>query len=214
VWSVALYDAEQKFYYLKRFQLEPSQKQLNFLGDNAESHLMLMTDVDYPRFEVVFGGNDAFREALVIDGEEFIGIKSYKAKGKRMTTFEVETINELDPVRFARVIEENSDENNGEENGENSEETDIVEVEESANNNELTEVEEVGNDNEVIEITDISEEIEAPTEPEEPKKPKEKTAKQKKEKTIKTIPNDSVLPDDIVDNGKINDDITGQLTLF
>ena len=211
VWSVALYDAEQKFYYLKRFQLEPSQKQLNFLGDNAESRLMLMTDVDYPRFEVVFGGNDAFREALVIDGEEFISIKSYKAKGKRMTTFEVETINELDPVRFAPVMEENSDENDGGENGENSEET---EVEESANNNELTEVEEVGNDNEVIEITEISVEIEAPTEPEEPKKPKEKIVKPKKEKPIKTVETNSTLSEDSIDQNKALDDITGQLTLF
>ena len=74
VWSVALYDAEQKFYYLKRFQLEQSTKAQNFLGDNPESRLMLMTDVDYPRFEVIFGGNDAFREALVVDGEEFIGV--------------------------------------------------------------------------------------------------------------------------------------------
>ncbi|MFA5046704.1 MAG: DNA gyrase/topoisomerase IV subunit A, partial [Paludibacter sp.] len=79
VWSVALYDAEQKFYYLKRFQLESSQKPLNFIGDHAESQLMLMTDVDFPRFEVVFGGNDKFREALVVDAEEFIGVKSYKA---------------------------------------------------------------------------------------------------------------------------------------
>lgn len=121
VWSVALWDAEQKFYYLKRFQLEPSQKLQNFLGENADSKLMLITDVDFPRFEVVFGGNDAYREALVVDGEEFIGVKSFKAKGKRLTTFEVETINELDPVRFKPVeetnapeVEESSEENDTE----------------------------------------------------------------------------------------------------
>jgi len=100
VWSVALWDAEQKFYYLKRFQFETSQKKQNFLGDNAESRLILLSDIDFPRFEVVFGGNDAYREALVIDAEEFIGVKSFKAKGKRLTTFDVETINELEPLRF------------------------------------------------------------------------------------------------------------------
>ncbi len=100
VWTVALWDAEQKFYYLKRFQFETSQKKQNFLGDNAESRLVLLSDIDYPRFEVVFGGNDAYREALIIDGEEFIGVKSFKAKGKRLTTFDVETINELEPLRF------------------------------------------------------------------------------------------------------------------
>jgi topoisomerase-4 subunit A len=100
VWSVALYDADQKYFYLKRFQLEASQKTQSFLGENPESKLQLISDADYPRFEVVFGGNDAYREALVIDAEEFIGVKSFKAKGKRLTTFEVEAINELEPVRF------------------------------------------------------------------------------------------------------------------
>lgn len=100
VWSVALWDAEQKFYYLKRFQYETSSKKQNFIGENSESRLMLLSDVDYPRFEVVFGGNDAYREALVVDADEFIGVKSFKAKGKRLSTFEVETINELDPIRF------------------------------------------------------------------------------------------------------------------
>ena len=106
VWSVALYDAEQKFYYLKRFQFEASQKIQNYLGENNGSRLMLMTDVDYPRLEVVFGGSDTYREALVIDAEEFIGVKSFKAKGKRLTTYEVETINELEPLRFKEVQEQ------------------------------------------------------------------------------------------------------------
>ena len=105
IWSVALWDAEQKFYYLKRFQLESNQKLQNFLGENAESKLMLMTDVDYPRFEVIMGGNDSYREALIIDAEEFIAVKSFKAKGKRLTTFEVKSINELEPVRFKPVEE-------------------------------------------------------------------------------------------------------------
>ena len=105
VWTVALWDAEQKFYYLKRFQLEASQKLQNFLGDNKDSRLMLMSDADYPRFEVVFGGTDAYREALVVDADEFIGVKSFKAKGKRLTTFDVEQINELEPIRFKKEVE-------------------------------------------------------------------------------------------------------------
>ena len=55
----------------------------------------------YPRIEAVFGGHDAFREPLVLDAEEFIAVKGFKAKGKRISTFDIETINELDPVRFA-----------------------------------------------------------------------------------------------------------------
>ena len=100
IWTVALYDADQKFYYLKRFQLEPSVKPVSFLGENPSSRLMLISGKTYPRIEVVFGGGDAFREALVIDADEFISVKSFKAKGKRLTTFEVESINELEPIRF------------------------------------------------------------------------------------------------------------------
>lgn len=104
-WSLVLWDAEQSFYYLKRFQLEANGRKQNVLGEHPDSRLMLLSDVDYPRFEVVFGGNDAYREALEIDAYTYIGVKSFKAKGKRITTFEVETINELDPLRLKTVEE-------------------------------------------------------------------------------------------------------------
>lgn len=97
---MALYDADQKYYYLKRFQLEASQKLQNILGDNPDSQLLIMSDKDYPRLQVNFGGHDSYREALEVDAEEFIGVKSYKARGKRLTTFEVGTITELEPLRF------------------------------------------------------------------------------------------------------------------
>jgi len=101
IWTAALYDADQQnFPYLKRFPLEISVKPQSFIGDNAETKLILLTEVYYPRIEVVFGGGDSFREKLVIDGDEFIGVKSFKAKGKRLTTFHVEAVNELEPTRF------------------------------------------------------------------------------------------------------------------
>lgn len=105
VWTAALYDADQKYFYLKRFQLDAGNKKQNFLGENPKSRLMILTDEAYPRMEVVFGGHDAFREPLVIDAEEFIGVKGFKARGKRLSTFDIETINELEPVRFAPVAQ-------------------------------------------------------------------------------------------------------------
>ena len=116
VWTAALYDADQKYYYLKRFQLEAGSRKQNFLGENPKSRLMLLTDEAYPRIEAVFGGHDAFREPLVLDAEEFIDVKGFKAKGKRVSTFDIETINELDPVRFAPVEQpqEQNDDDGGE----------------------------------------------------------------------------------------------------
>lgn len=101
VWTAAVYDADQKYPYLKRFQLESGSRKQNFVGENPKSRLFILTDEIYPRMEIVFGGNDAFREALVLDAEEYVAVKGFKAKGKRISNFEVETINELEPTRFA-----------------------------------------------------------------------------------------------------------------
>ncbi len=100
IWSVALFDADQNYYYIKRFQLEPSQKYVGFLGENEQSKLSLISGEYYPRFEIRFGGADDFRPAQIIDVEEFISVKSYKAKGKRISTYEVKDIVELEPTRF------------------------------------------------------------------------------------------------------------------
>lgn len=109
VWSAALFDADQGYAYLKRFTFETTDKPLNFLGDNPESQLFLLTDVVFPRVKVIFGGNDDFREPLEIDVEEFIGVKSYKAKGKRLSNFEVKTVEELEPLRFPEPEEESQE---------------------------------------------------------------------------------------------------------
>ena len=130
VWSAALYDADQQGYpYLKRFTFEASARKLNFLGENKQNQLILITDVVYPRILVTFGGNDAFREALEIDVEDFIGIKSYKAKGKRITTFAVEQISELEPVRFpeeAEAVEEEPEETQIEDPDQGKSDSDII----------------------------------------------------------------------------------------
>lgn len=105
-WTAVLYDADQGFMYLKRFTFEASAKKQNFLGENPESKLKILSDVAFPRFEVVFGGRDDYRESLEIDADEFIAVKGFKAKGKRLTTFEVKEIKELEPLRFPEVEEE------------------------------------------------------------------------------------------------------------
>ena len=110
IWTAALFDADQQNYpYLKRFPLEFSQRKLSFTGENAESRLILLSDTCYPRIEVSFGGNDSYREKLILDCEEFIGVKSFKAKGKRISTFEIAEIKEIEPLRFPPPKEEDND---------------------------------------------------------------------------------------------------------
>jgi topoisomerase-4 subunit A len=116
VWTAALYDADQKFPYIKRFQLEAGNKHQNLLGENELSTLYLLSGEVYPRFEVIFGGNDEYRSPLVIDAESFISIKSFKAKGKRVTTFEVSRMNELEPAHFSEEKPEETESDNTEDN--------------------------------------------------------------------------------------------------
>lgn len=100
VWSAALYDAEQGFAYLKRFTFEVQKNRTSFIGDSKLSRLFALSDQVYPRFRVTLGGGDSFREPFEIDGETFIAVKSYKAKGKRLTTWTVENVEELEPLRM------------------------------------------------------------------------------------------------------------------
>ena len=97
VWTAVLDDADQGHPYVKRFTLDDNVKKQSMIGTNPESHLLLLSDEPCPRFEVKMGGGDAFREPFVIDAEEFIGVKTFKAKGRRVTNWDVASIVEIEP---------------------------------------------------------------------------------------------------------------------
>jgi topoisomerase-4 subunit A len=112
VWTCVLFDADNQGYpYLKRFQMEATKRKQNYLGENAQSQLVLLTDVVYPRIKVTYGGTDEFRGSEEIDAEQFIAVKGFKAKGKRISTYQIESIVELEPTRFPEEPEasENAD---------------------------------------------------------------------------------------------------------
>jgi topoisomerase-4 subunit A len=101
VWTAVLFDADNQGYpYLKRFQMDASKKKQNWLSENPASRLVLLTDVVYPLIKVTYGGADDFRGSEEIDAEQFIAVKGFKAKGKRLSTYQIESIEELEPVRF------------------------------------------------------------------------------------------------------------------
>ena len=76
------------------------------MSENPDSSLYLLSDVYYARIKAIFGGEDAFRDPIEIDAHEFIGIKSYRARGKRISNYEIESVEELEPLRFPEVDEE------------------------------------------------------------------------------------------------------------
>ena len=100
VWTAVLFDADQQGYpYLKRFLMEGSKRKQNYVGDNPASRLVCLTDESYPRFRITFGGNDAYRDPMEVDAEEFIAVKGFKAKGKRLTTWTVDSIEQIESLK-------------------------------------------------------------------------------------------------------------------
>ncbi|MGM0463212.1 MAG: DNA gyrase/topoisomerase IV subunit A [Bacteroidota bacterium] len=98
VYSAVYWDAEAEYYYLKRFRVEETDKPMSFISEHPGSKLISLTEVEYPRLEIEFGGKHKERDNEIIEVAEFIAVKSYKAKGKRLTNYSVGNIREIEPV--------------------------------------------------------------------------------------------------------------------
>ena len=123
VWTAVLFDADNQGYpYMKRFVMEATKRKQNFMGGDASpakptaSKLVVLTDVVYPLVKVTYGGADEFRGSEEIDAEQFIAVKGFKAKGKRISTWQIASIEELEPTRFPEEPEtaEDSDDDEAE----------------------------------------------------------------------------------------------------
>ena len=109
IWTAVLFDQDQNGYpYIKRFPLDATARHQNCLGDNPANTFILLTDTPCPRIQVTMGGDDDFREPIELEADQFIGVKSFKAKGKRITTFTVDTVRELPPTHQPAPQEENN----------------------------------------------------------------------------------------------------------
>lgn len=107
IWTAIVRDADQQNYpYLKRFTFEPSAKKQSFIGDNKKSELLWLSDNPGARFELNFSEPDTFRGPVEIHSHEFIAVKSFRAKGKRLTTYPLDSIKELEPDEIEEPEEE------------------------------------------------------------------------------------------------------------
>ncbi|MDT8401889.1 MAG: DNA gyrase/topoisomerase IV subunit A [Bacteroidales bacterium] len=116
VYSAVYWDAEAEYYYLKRFTVEETEKPVCFISEHPDSKLISLTEVEYPRFEIEFGGKHKGRENEIIEVAEFIGVKSYRAKGKRLTNYSVENIKEIEPVVLREAEQRKKEDEEDEEN--------------------------------------------------------------------------------------------------
>lgn len=101
IYSVAYYDADSRYYYLKRFAAEASDNRMqSFIDDsNPRSRMTALSADRYPQLEITYGGAHRTRPADLVDVEQFIGVKSHRAKGKRLTTYDVASLHFTEPLR-------------------------------------------------------------------------------------------------------------------
>lgn len=125
IWTLVLNDKTLGYPYIKRFVFEISPKRQRFVGQDDKSQTILLTSTPFARLLLKFGGNDATRPEQEIETEEFIGVKGFKAKGKRLTTFDLAAVEELEPTRFPESLVEEPEGNSDDENDEESTEPSV-----------------------------------------------------------------------------------------
>ena len=104
VYSVVYIEGETQKMYLKRFNIESDTKlnsRISFIGEHPEAKYLGRSVDLLPRLLLSYKVSDAGNSFPddEVNVEEFIGIKSYKAKGKRLSTREIDTWQFLEPLQ-------------------------------------------------------------------------------------------------------------------
>ena len=97
VWSLAMWNDELQFYYGKRFTLaDASPKPQSILGEASGHRMMVLSDREEAVFQLQF--TDENRPALDVVMAEFIDVKSAKARGKRLSNYDIANIVDITPA--------------------------------------------------------------------------------------------------------------------
>ena len=110
-WSLAMWNADLGYYYGKRFQMDAQTKLQNMLGENSDSKMTILTDREEAIFRITF--KDETKMPMEVLMSEFIEAKSPKAKGKRFSTLDIATIEDITPE--PEVVEPETEEEGEEE---------------------------------------------------------------------------------------------------
>ncbi len=111
VYSAVYYDGEKEFYYLKRFEMEESEREQWFIPEEDGSKLICWTEDKYPQLKIEFSGKHKDRPEEIINVDEFIGVKGFKAKGKRLSTFETGKLEFIEPLEVEEPEDIDEEEN-------------------------------------------------------------------------------------------------------
>ena len=136
IYSVIYIEGETKLMYIKRFDIDeetPLNRRISFIGEHSDAQFLIMNMDKLPRLMLSFNDSPSGKqyEDEEVNVAEYIGVKSYKAKGKRLSTHDVATYTFLEP--FEPEEEEVVEEENVEEVEETAEEMENAEAKDSSN---------------------------------------------------------------------------------
>lgn len=112
IYTCLYFEGETGCYFVKRFNIEFVDKKSVFTNEHPETRLIELIFHDNPLLEVMYEMKNArSKTSEVINLADFIGVKSYKAKGKRVSTniiteYRIE-LPEIPPQTEASLISEN-----------------------------------------------------------------------------------------------------------
>jgi len=106
VYSVIYFDGELGFNFAKRFTVELTDKKSCFISESQNSFMVEFMPEENPKVELEYEvKNSRTKPSETIDLVEFIGVKSYKAKGKRLSN---NTILKLTRIKPEPAVSEES----------------------------------------------------------------------------------------------------------
>lgn len=97
VYSVAYYEGEKKYYYLKRCPLEQVDSPTSIIGESQGSKLHAISNLSDAKLKVYYRSGGRVQPEELVDAEEFIGVKSLRARGKRISTNPIRKLEFLTP---------------------------------------------------------------------------------------------------------------------
>lgn len=113
--SAVYVDGESKHYFVKRFTIETTtpDKEFNFISESIGSRLEFVTTSDNPEIEMeVVKGKGKDKELEVVNLEDIIDVKGWKAMGNRLSQYKVTKVKPVEEPEDTGL--EEGDEDNAE----------------------------------------------------------------------------------------------------
>ena len=97
--SALYYDGSAKAHYIKRFSFEPNNGiAVCFIAEGKNSRLLELSEDRRPQLLLTYGGKNAGKAAELLDVEDYIGKKSFRAKGKKVSWMEIKDVRFAEPL--------------------------------------------------------------------------------------------------------------------